>query len=45
MPTSVVASLRDVTARLAVLAPAAVTANKRLVNQVYEAAGFLRDAR
>jgi enoyl-CoA hydratase/carnithine racemase len=34
-----------VTARLATLAPAAVTANKRLVNQVYEAAGFLGSAR
>lgn len=39
------AETAKVTARLAVLAPAAVAANKRLVNQVYEAAGFLRDAR
>jgi enoyl-CoA hydratase len=39
------AETAKITARLATLAPAAVTANKRLVNQVYADAGFLGDGR
>jgi enoyl-CoA hydratase len=38
------AEIAKVTARLASLPPAAVAANKRLVNQVYEDAGFFRPA-
>jgi len=38
------AAITKVTARLTSLPPAAVAANKRLVNQVYEDAGFFRPA-
>jgi enoyl-CoA hydratase/carnithine racemase len=43
--TALEAEVGKVASRLAGLAPAAVAGNKRLVNRIYEDAGFLRDVR